>query len=214
MNKPQINHNKIRKLKSIIDKIPQFWKDCIKSSAATCTVESPRPVVNFKDNDCFVCLFDSNQLYRILTSNLLKIPTGVVRWRADLLLSEQQLKTALTFTKICSSSVFDKVFQYKIVTQILPTNKYLHRYQIKESELCSRCLLCADTIYHNLWQCSRLTPYLTACFDFLTVECNLVDIINAENFLFGFIGSKREGINHVLLELKKHVFYNWNCCLL
>ena len=158
MNRPQINHNKIRKLKSIIDKIPQFWKDCIASSATTCTVESPRPVVNYKDNDCFVCLFDSNQLYRILTSNLLKIPTGVVRWRADLLLSEQQVKTALTFAKMCSSSVFDQVFQYKIVTQILPTNKYLHRYQIKESELFSRCLLCADTIYHNWFErsaCAR-----------------------------------------------------------
>ena len=34
--------------------------------------------------------------------------------------------------------------------------------------------------------------------------------INADNYLFGFNGSNREGINHTLLELKKHIFYDWN----
>ena len=111
--------------------------------------------------------------------------------------------------KQCSSSVFDIIFQYKIVTQILPTNKYLHRYKVKESDLCCKCLQYPDTIYHNLWECCRLTPYLTSCFRFLKTECNLLDVICVENYLFGFIGSNREGINHVLLELKKYIFYSW-----
>ena len=36
-----------------------------------------------------------------------------------------------------------------------------------------------------------------------------MDTINAENYLFGFMGLKKEGINHILLELKKLIFYNW-----
>ena len=63
-------------------------------------------------------------------------------------------------------------------------------------------------MYHNLWQCSRLSPYLSAWFEFLREECNLVDIITAENYLFGFVGSGRDGLNHILLELKKYTFYN------
>ena len=35
-----------------------------------------------------------------------------------------------------------------------------------------------------------------------------MDIITAESYLFGFVGSKRDGLNHILLELKKYTFYN------
>ena len=30
-----------------------------------------------------------------------------------------------------------------------------------------------------------------------------------KNYLFGFQGNKFSGLNHVLLELKKFIFYNW-----
>ena len=29
------------------------------------------------------------------------------------------------------------------------------------------------------------------------------------NYLFGFQGNKLSGLNHVLLESKKFIFYNW-----
>ena len=211
LNRPGLVPNKMRKLRKILGKIPQDWRNRIESSPVTSTVVTPRQAVNLNDQDWFVQHLGSDRIYKILTSSLIKPPTGVLRWRAELiLLSEQQLKTALTFAKMCSSSIFDQVFQYKIVTQILPTNKYLNRYKIKDSDLCSRCFERTDTVYHNLWQCSRLTSYLSACFDFLRSECNLEDVINHENYLFGFTGVSREGINHILLEFKKHVFYNWN----
>ena len=35
-----------------------------------------------------------------------------------------------------------------------------------------------------------------------------MDEINAENYLFGFSELNRVGVNHVLLELKKLVFYS------
>ena len=153
--------------------------------------------------------FRTDRVYNILSSSIIRVPTGVTRWRTELDISEEQIKTGLPFARQCSSSVFDHVFQYKIVTQILPTKKYLHRYLIADSDLCSRCSDCADTVYHNMWQCSRLSLYFTTCFDFLRNECNLVDTITAENYLFGFMGLKQGGINLILLELKKHIFYSW-----
>ena len=207
LNRPNLGPPKLRKLKNILGKISQLWGNCIESSPVTFTVVSPRQVVNISGNDSFLQHLGSDRYYKILTSYLTKPPTGVLRWRAELVLSEQQEKTAFTFAKMCSSSTFDQIFQYKIVTQILPTNKYLNRYKIKDSDLCSRCLESTDTVYHNLRQCSCLTPYLSACFEFLSSECNLVDTINAENYLFGFFG--QDGINHILLELKKLVFYSW-----
>ena len=194
---------KTKKLQRILDKIPQELVNFIERSDFKCTVISPRQVVHINNHDSFVPNLGSNQIYKNLISKIFKPPVGTIRWKAELAVSDQQLKTAFTFAKRCSSLIFNQAFQYKITTQILPTNKYLNRYQVKDSDLCSRCLERTDTVYHNLWQCSRLTPYLSACLEILRSECNLVDeIINAENYLFGLTGLNREGINNFLLELK------------
>ena len=112
----------------------------------------------------------TDRIYQTLIYAIKKVPIGVIRWREELALTEQQLRTSLTFAKLCTSSVFDQVFQYKIVTQTLPTNKYLKRYQIVDSDLCTRCLSSTDTAYHNLWLCDRLRSYLSTCFEFLREE--------------------------------------------
>ena len=168
----------------------------------------PRQVVHLGNSDYFLHHCGSEIIYKILISKVIKLPIGVVRWREILDLSDQQLKTALTFAKLCSKSVFDQVFQYKIVVQILPTGKYLNRYQIRDSDQCSRCLLTADTVLHSTWQCSRLYPYLTACLELIKSQCNID--ITLDKYLFGFGGSDYCALNHILLELKKHVFYNWS----
>ena len=148
----------------------------------------------------------TDRIYQSLISSIKKLPIGVLRWSEELTLTEQQLRTSLTFAKLFSKSVFDQVFQHKIVTQILPTNKYLSQYQIVDSDLCSRCLASTDTAYHNPWLCASLTSYLSTCFEFLRDECNLVDTITVEKYLLGFSGMKMKGVNHILLGLKKTYF--------
>ena len=67
---------------------------------------------------------------------------------------------------------------------------------------------------HKFWsicqKCSRLYPYLTTCLEYLLRECNVVINITMERYLFGFGSSEHCALNHILLELKKHVFYNWS----
>ena len=207
---PHISPNKMRKLRGILTRIPEPWLNCIESSVVTNTVINPRQVVNIGDSDRFIQNCGSDIIYKILISKLIRLPTGVLRWREIIDLSDQQLKTALSFAKLCSKSVFDQVFQYKIVVQILPTGKYLYRYQIRDSEECSRCLQSADTVLHSTWHCSRLSPYLTTCLEYLQAECNVVVDITLEKYLFGFGSSEHCALNHILLELKKHIFYNWS----
>ena len=212
LNEPDLSPSKVRKLQRIIDIVPPLWENCIVNSAVKCTVVSPRQTVSLNENDYFVQHMGSDKMYSILVSKVVKTPTGVLRWRSefDMVLSEQQLKTSLTFAKGCGCPIFDQVFQYKIVCQILPTQKYLNRYLVADSDLCTKCLVFQDTVYHRLWHCGRLTLHLAACFEFLKTECNLLDQITCEKYLFGFEGIKREGINHILLELKKLLFYEWS----
>ena len=46
-------------------------------------------------------------------------------------------------------------------------------------------------------------------FDYLNTKCIAGVDINMKNYLFGFHGQDLVGLNHILLELKKYIFYNW-----
>ena len=82
---------------------------------------------------------DAKAIHSKLIDKQVKIPRVLLNWCMDLKLSDNQIKTYLSFAHKCSTNIFDRVFQYKIVTQILPTNEYLTRYRVKDSTICDQC---------------------------------------------------------------------------
>ena len=122
-------------------------------------------------------------------------------------MSDRQILTALTFASNCKASVFDRVFQYKIITNILPTNDYLKRYRIKDDDTCENCHKECDTIIHRLYDCELIGLHIEKILNFLKLECNKMYEISMIEFLFGKSGEQFLALNHVVLELKKLVFY-------
>ena len=92
-NRSGLTLQKTRKMQRIIAKIPQEWVNSIENSEVICTVVSPHHVVNLNGQDCFVQHLGSHQIYKMLISKLIKPPIGTVRWKAELAISDQQLKT-------------------------------------------------------------------------------------------------------------------------
>jgi hypothetical protein len=212
-NKPLENfnylrNNKIRKLRNLSNKIPLVWKDKVLQSDNCFVTISPHNMVNLNGTDVYLNNIPGDQIYRQLIGHKTRLPTGLLRWREDIELSDTDIKVAFTFARLCSISVFDHVFQYKILTRILPTNKYLKRYQVQDSDICSRCELSQDTVLHNLWQCALIVPYVAKISRFLKIDCKVDENITMKPYLFGF--KHAIGLNHILLELKKEIFYNWS----
>ena len=212
MNQPSVTTLRLTKrrlLIQIILAIPEEWGTRIESEAAQNVTVLPAAIVNVKGYDIPVQLLSLASIYTILIESKVRPPRGLLRWCEDLHLSDSQIKTAFMFAHSCSSSIFDRVFQYKIVTQILPTNEYLHRYRVRDTELCTRCGNETDTVLHSTWACVSIVPYIAHVIEFLRTECGIgVDITMIE-YLFGFQDNKFVGLNHLLLELKKELFYNW-----
>ena len=94
------------------------------------------------------------------------------------------------------------------MTQILPTNQYLARYRIRDSNICDKCQISADTILHCLWQCQLVVPFVVKILAFLKDQCKIKENIDSLHYIFGF--KNNPALNHILLELKKEVFYNWD----
>merc|ERR1711954_1015 len=147
-------------------------------------------------------------VYKKVLTPKVKLPTGLLNWCLDFELSDRRINTTLTFTSSCCTSIFDKVFQYKIVTQILPTNDYLNRYRVKENYTCDNCFIERDSIVHRLYDCEKLVYIINTAFNFLQTECNYPSPISIIDYIFGIQGARYLGHNHFLLELKKTIFYS------
>ena len=169
----------------------------------------PAQIINLNKSDVMVNTLNSGRIYSKLVESKSRLPRGLLHWCEELQLSDQEIQTSLTFARQSSRQIFDHVFQFKIVTRILPTNQYLTRYRVKDSDLCSRCLVEVDTVFHSTWSCERIAPFIAHLVVFLKTKCTVGVDINMRNYLFGFQGNKFLGLNHILLESKKFIFYNW-----
>ena len=66
-----------------------------------------------------------------------------------------------------------------------------------------------DTVLHSTWSCPSVRPYIVYVLDYLRDECRVGVDISMKNYIFGFQSNEKLGLNQVLLQLKKEIFYNW-----
>ena len=193
-------------LVSIINKIPPFVKNILSRNESKTTVILPFQSICYKEDDWLLMHMKSTAFYNVLIYKQVKLPRGLLHWCSELELSDCQIKTALTFAHKCCTNIFDRVFQYKIVTQILPTNEYLMRYKVKDTNTCERCSIECDTIVHRLYECEHLVVIISTIFNFLNTECEQPEI-SLIDYLFVKQGDENLALNQILLELKKIIFY-------
>ena len=205
---------KKKKILNILEKIPQSLKDKIEASPNYYITVYPCKMVDKGNEDIGLKQMSSLHIYNKLISNKTRLPTGFLKWKEDFDITDGETKSAFTFVKSCSKSTFDQTFQYKILTQTLPTKKYLNRYKVLNSNICEKCNIEVDTVLHSIWSCDAIVPYIDKVCKFLEKECNIGEsnLLTVKSYLFG---GKNIGLNHILLELKKEIFYikdfnNWS----
>ena len=74
------------------------------------------------------------------------------KWRSEL---ETDIYFENGFSNISKITYDYKLqnFQYKLLHRILPTNTFVVKIGIKDSDLCSFCKIATDSILHYIWQC-------------------------------------------------------------
>ena len=197
--------NKVAHLKNILD--PRIKRIVIENSMKTVIIH-PFQTISVRNQDRTLSKLESRNIYDILIANKIRLPRGFLNWCLEFELSDLQIKTALNFAQQCSPSIWDRVFQYKILTNILPTNEYLKRYHVKESNMCDLCMIECDTIVHRLYECEVVSRLLCQILDTLHKKCSQTKEISLVEYLFGKVGKKYLALNHIILELKKQIFYS------
>ena len=207
-NLGNLTNYKCRKLRSISNHIPDPWVNIIRNSTNYYVTVQPNHMINLEGSNISLKNLTSEQIYRFLITDKIRWPQGLLRWREEVDISDSDIKLAFLFARSCTMNVFDQVFQYKILTKILPTNKYLKQYRVLDSDLCSRCRNFQDTIVHATMLCQALVPYLSQINVFLRISCGVKEQFTLKGYIFGYRGN--DGLNCILLQLKKYFFFNKN----
>lgn len=104
-----------------------------------------------------------------------------------------------------------RVFQYKILDNILFNNNMLVKLRKVEPPLCSLCEA-KDETYIHLFHMSRKPPILRRQFhDFFSTDLDLASI-SPQSSIFGFLDDALEHkylLNHILIFLKKLLISSW-----
>ena len=131
------------------------------------------------------------------------LPIGFEKWCLEYNFNDVELKNIFLMGKTASVNVFNQCFQYKILTQILPTQEYLLRYKVDGvvDNVCKMCKLERCTIEHSIFECIFLQPFLVLIQKFIEGELKYKITFCRKTFLFGVLSKL-----HKYSELKSKSF--------
>ena len=109
-----------------------------------------------------------------------------------------------------SIDTYSRMFQYKIVHDILPVNYKLYKWKVKDTDRCSYCFLERETIQHLFCECSYSVTLYCNIRDWAKKFKIILPMLNPVTILYGITTWKSENdlVNHIILIYKQILFYH------
>lgn len=205
----------IHEYKLILESIPKDWKICIRQN-----IEN-----NFrqKQEDLFVWnneIYTYQSIYKITSKTIYNYLLDEKATRAqselywelsfDRVLNWQEIW--LNQTKHLTNNMKLVEFNFKLLHNILPSGKFLHRWKIQNSDLCVLCDI-IDDYKHMFLHCKHIGNLWTII---IAEMCILFDIaidVNYEAIILGYKSSenkKTTKLINIIFTLGKYtIFKSW-----
>ena len=110
--------------------------------------------VYIKDTVTDILEVKTNQIYDSLVQKKFKDPTAKDNLSQKFDISDQLWPKIYTLASKCTIETKTRVFQYKILNNILYLNKQLYKMRLKESPLCSFCSEEEETLTQLFLECT------------------------------------------------------------
>ena len=123
----------------------------------------------------------------------------------------QNIKWKLVYTTYIRSTISSKLrnFQYKFLTRIIPTNKWLYKCKLVSSSLCDFCNMYTDSLNHLFWECHVIQQFWRDLQIFLATKHINIDF-SYEMISFGILDKIHScySKNFIIFSAKYFIFIN------
>ena len=187
---------------SLVKAIPKEWKAILRDS----TVTDENLAYQKVQNELYSHLI-AKFVYKKLISNCFVHPTSQVHLLRKLNLQDVNLQTVYMLPRYCTIDSHTRIFQYKILNNILFLNNRLFKMNIVNSELCSFCEAEPETIIHLLCSCRKVKQLWSSVQQWCS-KCFFLPNLSPKTAVLGFFENARAHINEnlILLFLKKFMY--------
>ena len=200
--KVQCQRVKYNKFKKAVQRgAVQYKKSCTDQFVQITLNQIQKTVFKTKvDNFLDITKAKSKDYYNEFISAKIKKPTRFEHWKNEYEIDERVLYQSYpNFKRSCRDTKL-LTFQYKILNDLVATNKNLEKWGVKNSELCESCSQedQEDTLWHSLCECPSSVNIMTE----ITTLLNLQQF-DAKSFIFG---TNDKALN-LLLLIAKHMIW-------
>ena len=197
----------------ILSSIPREWKNIINNTRSVSESIDWEQFNSFKhgifiDSTFFDILkVKTSRIYNHLVQKKFRPPTAQKKLSEKYDIREEMWSKIYSLPSKCTIDTKTRVFQYKILNNILYLNKILYRMKITETPMCYFCRVEEETVVHLFSECNFSTKIWKELQEILSEKLDLLEL-NAKNVIFGFIdGEITYSVqNHLLLLYKRYVY--------
>ena len=107
----------------------------------------------------------------------------------------------------CNTESSLRAFQYQIVLRTVPTNKFLFRCGLSNTDKCYFCEVNVETIEHLFWHCPVVKTFWCKIKDELSMPLN----INCQSVLLCYNKERNRNIYNFLFTIVKKYIYRTKC---
>lgn len=166
-------------------------------------------------NKGYQCFFKAIMMTNKGCSNMYKIliqydniPNGVKKW--EYLNNGTRWKQCFITLKNVTKDTTLLWLQYRILHNILTTNRSVSKYNKNQTERCSFCQAESETITHLLWQCPRVKSFWKSV-GLMASRCNIecADKLNETSVMYGIQSYvNKYKVLELMILLGKQYIYN------
>ena len=81
---------------------------------------------------------------------------GFQKWQTHIQITLDIWKNSFKILKQCTDDTKLRWLQFRILHNILTTNRSVAKFRAEQSPLCQFCKSHSETIHHLLWQCNKV----------------------------------------------------------
>lgn len=139
------------------------------------------------------------------------VPTAQQKWQAeietdDINMHDIDWKAVYAMPYKCTIDVKSQYFQYRFIHKILPSNEFLFKIGIVESDKCTFCGVEKETIKHVMWSCDKISSFWKEVIKWLE-DLNIEVTLSFNNVCFGVYNrSQTNFINMILIWAKRFIY--------
>ena len=189
---------------SLLSCLPRFWKHLIQNSARLLSVTGSNMEQFDKIRNC---IKPCKTFYNIFLKKYTERPINSQnKWEKLLNINEVNWEFVYILSNDCSLDNTLKMFQYKLLHRTIPTNAFLYKCRLVETELCAFCGETRETLLHLFCDCNIVKNIWLKIYEQLQIRCGGLAGLSGRDILLGIENVDYLYINSILLITKYYIY--------